>query len=84
MTAWRRARPWRPELPLSSLTALHDTTRQLAVDIATTGRAGPRLDPALSMAVRFSDTAAGRLEAGDAAGLITATLLAAFTPQPGG
>ena len=30
------------------------------------------------------DTAAGRLEAGDAAGLITATLLAAFTPQPGG
>jgi hypothetical protein len=54
MTAWRRAMPWRPELPLSSLTALQDTTRQLAADIATTGRAGPRLDPALSMAVRFS------------------------------
>jgi hypothetical protein len=29
------------------------------------------------------DVAAGRLEAGDAAGLITATLLAAFSPQPG-
>ena len=30
------------------------------------------------------DAAAGRLDAGDAAGLITATLLAAFTPQQGG
>jgi hypothetical protein len=30
------------------------------------------------------DTAAGRLDAGDAAGLITATLLAAFSPQQGG
>jgi len=29
------------------------------------------------------DAAAGRLDAGDAAGLITATLLAAFTPQAG-
>ena len=29
------------------------------------------------------DTAAGRLDAGDAAGLITATLLAAFTPHQG-
>jgi hypothetical protein len=54
MTAWRRFMPWRPELPLSSLTALQDTTRQLAADIATAGRAGPRLDPALSMAERFS------------------------------
>jgi hypothetical protein len=27
------------------------------------------------------DTAGGRLDAGDAAGLITATLLAAFTPN---
>jgi hypothetical protein len=35
------------------------------------------------MAVRFSDTPAGGLEAGDAAGLITATLLAAFSPQQG-
>ena len=76
--------PWRPELPLSSLTALQDTTRLLAADIATTGRAGPRLDPALSMAVRFWDTPAGRLDAGDAAGLITATLLAAFSPHQGG
>jgi hypothetical protein len=30
------------------------------------------------------DAAAGRLDAGDAAGLITATLLAAFTPHQGG
>ena len=30
------------------------------------------------------DTAAGRLDARDAAGLITATLLAAFTPYQGG
>ena len=30
------------------------------------------------------DTAAGRLDAGDAAGLITATLLAAFSPHQGG
>ena len=30
------------------------------------------------------DTAAGRLDADDAAGLITATLLAAFTPHQGG
>jgi hypothetical protein len=29
------------------------------------------------------DAAAGRLDAGDAAGLITATLLAAFAPQAG-
>ncbi len=29
------------------------------------------------------DAAAGRLDADDAAGLITATLLAAFTPQVG-
>jgi hypothetical protein len=28
MTTWRRAMPWRPELPLSSLTALQDTTRR--------------------------------------------------------
>jgi hypothetical protein len=54
MTAWRRAMPWRQELPLSSLTALQDTTRQLAADIAAAGRAGQRLDPALSMAARFS------------------------------
>jgi hypothetical protein len=30
------------------------------------------------------DAAAGRLDVGDAAGLVTATLLAAFSPQPGG
>ena len=30
------------------------------------------------------DAAAGRLDAGDAAGLITATLLAAFSPHQGG
>jgi hypothetical protein len=29
------------------------------------------------------DAAAGRLDVGDAAGLITATLLAAFTPHQG-
>jgi hypothetical protein len=46
--------PWRPELPLSSLTALQDTTRQLAADIATAGRASPRQGPALSAAERFS------------------------------
>jgi hypothetical protein len=54
MTAWRRTMPWRPELPLSSLTTLQDTTRQLAADIAAAGRASPRLDPALSVAARFS------------------------------
>jgi hypothetical protein len=30
------------------------------------------------------DTAAGRLDAGDTPGLITATLLAAFSPQESG
>jgi hypothetical protein len=30
------------------------------------------------------DTAAGRLDAGDAPGLITTTLLAAFSPQESG
>jgi hypothetical protein len=45
---------WRPELPLSSLAALQDTTRQLAADIATVRRAGPRQGPALSVAERFS------------------------------
>jgi hypothetical protein len=30
------------------------------------------------------DAAGGRLDAGEAAGLITATLLAAFSPQRGG
>jgi hypothetical protein len=54
MTAWRRAMPWRPELQLSSLTALQDTTRQLAAEIATSDCPGPRPDPALSMAARFS------------------------------
>jgi hypothetical protein len=54
MTTWRRAMPWRPELPLSSLTALQDTTRQLAADIATAGCAGPRQGLALSVAERFS------------------------------
>jgi hypothetical protein len=77
MTAWRRAMPWRPELPLSGLTALQDTTRQLAADIATAYRAGQRLDPALSVAKRFSvlkaaiadaratTCASGTAEAGD-------------------
>jgi hypothetical protein len=54
MTAWRRAMPWRPELPVSSLTALQDTARQLAADITTAGRASQRPDPALSVAARFS------------------------------
>jgi hypothetical protein len=54
MTAWRRATPWRPELPVGSLTALQDTTRQLAADIAAAGAAGQRPDPALSVAARFS------------------------------
>ena len=54
MTAWRRAMPWRPELPLSSLTTLQDITRQLAADIATAGPAGQRPDPALSVTERFS------------------------------
>jgi hypothetical protein len=69
--------PWRPELPLSNLTALQDTTRQLAADITTAGRAGPRQDPALSVAERFSvlkgaiadaratTSAPGTAEAGD-------------------
>ena len=54
MTAWRRAMPWRPELPLSSLTTLQAITRQLAADIATAGPAGQRPDPALSVTERFS------------------------------
>ena len=40
MTAWRRVMPWRPELPIGGLTALQDTARQLAADIAAAGR-GP-------------------------------------------
>jgi hypothetical protein len=54
MTAWRRAMLWRPELPLSSLTTLQDTTRQLAADIAAVSHVGQRPDPALSVAARFS------------------------------
>ena len=54
MTAWRRAISWRPGLPLNSLAAIQDTTRQLAADIAAACRAGQRGDPALSAAERFS------------------------------
>lgn len=54
MTAWRRAAPWRPGLPLHSLAALQETTRQLAADIAAAHRAGQCPDPARSAAERFS------------------------------
>lgn len=54
MTTWRRAAPWRPDLPLGRLTALQDTARRLAADIAAADSAGQRPDPALSVAARFS------------------------------
>jgi hypothetical protein len=52
MTAWRRVMPWRPELPIGGLTALQDTARQLAADIAAAGGAARHPDP--SVATRFS------------------------------
>jgi hypothetical protein len=52
MTAWRRVMPWRPELPIGGLTALQDTARQLAADIAAAVGAGRHPDP--SVAARFS------------------------------
>ena len=52
MTAWRRAMPGRPELPLRGLTRLQDATRQLTADIETAASAGVR--PNLSVAERLS------------------------------
>ena len=54
MTAWRRAMPWRPELPVSALTELQDTTRQLAADIRASASPGQAPNPALSTAERIS------------------------------
>jgi hypothetical protein len=57
MTAWRRVMPWRPELPIGCLTALQDTARQLAADIAAADSAaavGAGRHPDPSVAARFS------------------------------
>ena len=54
MTAWRRAMPWQPELPVSTLTKLQDTTRQLAADIRASAGLGQVPDPTLSIAERIS------------------------------
>jgi hypothetical protein len=55
-TAWRRAKPCRPELPLILPEQLHDTARQLADDIRALTDAG-QVQPAelaLSVAGQFS------------------------------
>lgn len=54
MTAWRRAAADWPELPLSALTQLQDSTRRLAADIKASAAPGRVLNPAPSMAERFS------------------------------
>jgi hypothetical protein len=54
MTAWRRAAPGRPGLPLGALTRLQDSARRLAADIEAAAGPGRRLDPASSVAERFS------------------------------
>jgi hypothetical protein len=54
MTAWRRAMADRPELPLSALTQLQDSTRRLAADIKASAGLGQVLNPALSISERFS------------------------------
>jgi hypothetical protein len=54
-TAWRRAKPYRPELPLILPEQLHDTARQLAADIRALADAG-QVQPAelaLSAADQF-------------------------------
>jgi hypothetical protein len=53
MTAWRRVMAGRPELPLSALTQLQDSTRRLAADIKASAELGQVLNPALSIAERF-------------------------------
>jgi hypothetical protein len=54
MTAWRRAAPGRPGLPLGALTRLQDSARRLAADIEAAAGPGRRPDPALPVAERFS------------------------------
>jgi hypothetical protein len=55
MTAWRRVMTGaRPELPLSALTQLQDSARRLAADIKASADLGQVLNPALSIAERFS------------------------------
>jgi hypothetical protein len=53
MTAWRRVMADRPELPLSALTQLQDSTWRLAADIKASAELGQVLNPALSIAERF-------------------------------
>jgi hypothetical protein len=55
-TAWRRARPFRPELPLILPEQLHLMARQLAAGIRTLGDAGQvqSAELALSAAAQFS------------------------------
>lgn len=55
-TAWRRAKPFRPELPLILPQQLHDMARQLAAGIRALGDAGwvPSAELALSAAGQFS------------------------------
>src|SRR5690349_4204810 len=79
--------------PIGTLTV--NTHRQPASEVRMPPRTTPSADPAPARAdhapaayslmhAAAEDTAAGRLDPGDAPGLITATLLAAFSPQQGG
>ena len=55
-TVWRRAKRYRPELPLILPGQLHDTASQLAADVRALADAGPvqASDLALAVADRFS------------------------------
>jgi TetR/AcrR family transcriptional regulator, mexCD-oprJ operon repressor len=83
------------ELPAERIRGVHDPIlRRVQAVIGRGRRAGAfrgdlpaqwLITTAFSlMHAAAEDTAAGRINAGDAAGLITATLLAAFAPQPAG
>jgi hypothetical protein len=83
------------ELPAERIRGVHDRILRRVQSLIEQGqRAGtfrrdmPRqwlITTAYSlMHAAAEDTAAGRLDAGDAPGLISTTLLAAFSPQQGG
>jgi len=50
-TAWRRARPFRPELPLSLPMRLQNATRHLAAAVQALADAGPDQPPGLAFSV---------------------------------
>src|SRR5689334_1582562 len=73
MTAWRRARPGRPELRADRLVRLQEDARQLAADPEAAGEGDWALRAAGRLAALEAETAAiravtigpGRIEAGD-------------------